>query len=185
MEGMLLFDGYLRVSFFLRTDISLAVVSSSASHNDERSMSCHSLDPTLRPHLLLVRSSRQRHVRSIILVIFSCLAQKAAITSATLSRRPHQGFQTLSQGSRRTSRSEWEGQVQICILLFDLAPKATPTLRLKKAHTAKSGTGAVGSPGEVRCRSKAVFPAIVAGEQMVDLFGDAGSAQLPSKPGVV
>lgn len=61
----------------------------------------------------------------------------------------------------------------------DLAPKATPTLRLKKAHTAKSDTGAAEFPGEVRCRSKAVFPAIVAGEQMVDLFGDARSAQLP------
>lgn len=67
----------------------------------------------------------------------------------------------------------------------DLAPKATPTLRLKKAHTAKSDTGAAECPGEVRCRSKAVFPASIAGEQMVDLFGDARSAQLPSQPGIV
>jgi hypothetical protein len=105
--------------------------------------------------------------------------------SATLSRWSHQGFPDAvtrleENNALRMGRPSPDVHPPV-----DLAPKATPTLRLKRAHIAKSDKGAAESPGEVRCRSKAVFPAIIAGEQMVDLFGDARSAQLLSKPCIV
>jgi hypothetical protein len=71
MEGMLLFDWYLRVSSFLRMDVSLAIVSSSASP----------VMNVLRPVTPLIQPSghtfwwpdhrHKRHIQLIIVVVFS------------------------------------------------------------------------------------------------------------------
>jgi hypothetical protein len=88
IKGMLLFDWYLRVSSFLRMDVSLAIVSSSAS--PVVNVPCP-VTPLIQPsgHTFCWSDHRdKRHIQSIIVVVSACLTQKAAITSSDLSKIP-------------------------------------------------------------------------------------------------